>query len=243
LIVDFRHWCFGGLCDIAIRQRKDFAIYRRNRVHRHRRLDAFESLNERILIPWLCANSIENRTLSLFFYAGDRDEPAHIHVERDDMIAKYWLEPLRLQSSGGFSRLETWPNSENSNEKAKRVVGGLECVLPRLNRSTGCRKRNHHRGYLSVDKRRANNLCNLCSWYPRLLHASQKERKSWRLIGKGQGIHWEGVDEDVSVEGCWLASLPVKACVVCQLACSSEVPIKQAGRIVVRANVGRKELP
>ena len=26
--------------------------------------------------------------------------------ERDDMIAKYWLEPLRLQSSGGFSRLE-----------------------------------------------------------------------------------------------------------------------------------------
>jgi hypothetical protein len=54
----------------------------------------------------LCANSIENRTLSLLFYAGDRDEPAHIHVERDDMIAKYWLEPLRLQSSGGFSRLE-----------------------------------------------------------------------------------------------------------------------------------------
>ncbi len=41
-----------------------------------------------------------------FFYAGDRDEPAHTHVERDDMIAKYWLEPLRLQSSGGFSRLE-----------------------------------------------------------------------------------------------------------------------------------------
>ena len=39
------------------------------------------------------------------------------------------------------------------------------------------------------------------SWYPRLLHASQKERKSWRLIGKGHGIHWEGIDEDISVEG------------------------------------------
>lgn len=39
-----------------------------------------------------------------FFYAGDRDEPVHVHVERDDKIAKYWLEPIRLESSGGFDR-------------------------------------------------------------------------------------------------------------------------------------------
>lgn len=42
----------------------------------------------------------------LFFYAGDRDEPPHIHVEREDKIAKFWLDPVRLQSSGGFSRRE-----------------------------------------------------------------------------------------------------------------------------------------
>ncbi len=41
-----------------------------------------------------------------FFYAGDRDEPLHIHVERDDKIAKFWLDPIRLQSSGGFNRIE-----------------------------------------------------------------------------------------------------------------------------------------
>ena len=41
-----------------------------------------------------------------FFYAGDRDEPRHIHVECDDKIAKFWLEPIRLQSSGGFNRVE-----------------------------------------------------------------------------------------------------------------------------------------
>ncbi len=41
-----------------------------------------------------------------FFYAGDRDEPQHVHVERDDNIAKFWLDPIRLQSSGGFSRTE-----------------------------------------------------------------------------------------------------------------------------------------
>ncbi|HCX90315.1 MAG TPA: DUF4160 domain-containing protein [Deltaproteobacteria bacterium] len=41
-----------------------------------------------------------------FFYSGDRDEPPHVHIERDDKIAKVWLEPLRLYSSGGFSRIE-----------------------------------------------------------------------------------------------------------------------------------------
>jgi hypothetical protein len=38
------------------------------------------------------------------------------------------------------------------------------------------------------------------AWYPRLLHASKNERSNWRLIGKGRGIHWENVDEDISVE-------------------------------------------
>ena len=41
-----------------------------------------------------------------FFYSSDRDEPRHIHVERNEKVAKYWLDPIRLQSSGGFSRLE-----------------------------------------------------------------------------------------------------------------------------------------
>ena len=41
-----------------------------------------------------------------FFYAGDRNEPHHIHVERDDKIAKFWLNPTRLQQSGGFNRKE-----------------------------------------------------------------------------------------------------------------------------------------
>ena len=41
-----------------------------------------------------------------FFYAGDRGEPEHVHVERNDKIAKFWLNPVRLQSSGGFDRIE-----------------------------------------------------------------------------------------------------------------------------------------
>lgn len=38
----------------------------------------------------------------LFFYSGDREEPPHVHVEREDKIAKFWLNPVRVQDSGGF---------------------------------------------------------------------------------------------------------------------------------------------
>ena len=39
------------------------------------------------------------------------------------------------------------------------------------------------------------------AWYPRLVHATSAERRNWRLIGVGQGIHWPDLDEDISVEG------------------------------------------
>lgn len=39
------------------------------------------------------------------------------------------------------------------------------------------------------------------AWYPRLLYGRPEERRNWRLSGGGEGIHWEGLDEDVSVEG------------------------------------------
>ena len=36
-------------------------------------------------------------------------------------------------------------------------------------------------------------------WYPRLLNGTATERKRWRLIGDGEGIHWPALDEDISV--------------------------------------------
>src|SRR6266480_4383309 len=38
-------------------------------------------------------------------------------------------------------------------------------------------------------------------WYPRLNNGSDAERSKWRLIGRGEGIHWPDLDEDISVEG------------------------------------------
>jgi hypothetical protein len=38
-------------------------------------------------------------------------------------------------------------------------------------------------------------------WFPRLRDATSKQRNNWHLIGRGQGIHWPDLDEDISVAG------------------------------------------
>jgi hypothetical protein len=38
------------------------------------------------------------------------------------------------------------------------------------------------------------------AWFPRLAHGTPAERANWRFIGRGAGIHWPDLDEDISVE-------------------------------------------
>ncbi|HQW01691.1 MAG TPA: DUF2442 domain-containing protein [Saprospiraceae bacterium] len=38
-------------------------------------------------------------------------------------------------------------------------------------------------------------------WFPKLRNATDQQRNNWRFIGKGVGIHWEELDEDLSVRG------------------------------------------
>jgi hypothetical protein len=54
---------------------------------------------------------------------------------------------------------------------------------------------------LSVDLSDGRSISVPIAWFPRLLHSTEQERNNWRLIGKGQGIHWEDIDEDISIEG------------------------------------------
>jgi hypothetical protein len=49
---------------------------------------------------------LRNGPYRCFFYAGDREEPPHVHVERDVNVAKFWLDPVRLVGSGGFRSAE-----------------------------------------------------------------------------------------------------------------------------------------
>jgi hypothetical protein len=59
-----------------------------------------------------------------FFYSSDWQEPPHIHVERDDAKAKFWLSPVRLDRSSGFGGSEL-----------NRVQGLIEEHIGELRRS------------------------------------------------------------------------------------------------------------
>jgi len=51
---------------------------------------------------------------------------------------------------------------------------------------------------LLADGRR---ICVPLAWFPRLLRASSAQRAHFELLGDGQGIHWPGIDEDLSYSG------------------------------------------
>jgi hypothetical protein len=58
-----------------------------------------------------------------FFYSADQVEPPHVHVERDDGSAKFWLDPVRLDASKGFAASEL--------RRIERVVEENEALLLR----------------------------------------------------------------------------------------------------------------
>jgi hypothetical protein len=43
----------------------------------------------------------------LFFFSSDRGEPPHVHVARERKAAKFWLDPVRLESTHGFASTES----------------------------------------------------------------------------------------------------------------------------------------
>jgi hypothetical protein len=61
-----------------------------------------------------------------FFYSGDGEEPPHVHVERDDCQAKFWLDPVRVQRSHGSAANEI-------NKIERLVVDNQQHLLDRWN--------------------------------------------------------------------------------------------------------------
>jgi hypothetical protein len=58
----------------------------------------------------------------LFFYSGDAHEPPHVHVAREDGVAKFWLDPVRLAHSRGFRRAEVRTIGRLVGEHARELL-------------------------------------------------------------------------------------------------------------------------
>ncbi len=62
------------------------------------------------------------RSYRFFFVSLDRTEPPHIHVRRENMVAKFWLEPVALERAGGFSRVELTAVAKLVHEHRERFL-------------------------------------------------------------------------------------------------------------------------
>ena len=65
----------------------------------------------------------------LFFYSGDGDEPPHVHVVRDANTAKFWLGPVRLDSSGGFKPAEVRRIQRLIEEHREELLGSWDAYF------------------------------------------------------------------------------------------------------------------
>jgi hypothetical protein len=113
--------------------------------------------------------------------------------------AKFWLDPVRVQGSRGFNRAEI--------RRIERLVAD-NAALPRawheyfgVNLGEAiAQSLSVTDDALVVDLTDGRTITVPLVWFPRLLHGTPDERTNWRLIGNGGGIHWPGLDEDISVE-------------------------------------------
>ena len=133
-----------------------------------------------------------------FFYSLEGSEPPHIHVEHGDNVAKFWLDHVSVAVSRGF-------RSHQLNGIRLLVIENRVKFLEAWNAHSAVKP-----DATAVDVRVTDDSLHVVladgrevtvplAWSPRLADATSEQRKNWRLIGRGQGIHWPDVDEDISV--------------------------------------------
>ena len=60
-------------------------------------------------------------------------------------------------------------------------------------------------------------------WFPRLVNATDKQRKEWEFIGGGIGIHWEEIDEDISTASLLVPDRFMRLAITCMQPTASRV--------------------
>jgi hypothetical protein len=117
-----------------------------------------------------------------FFFSNEKNEPLHIHIEKAEKYAKFWIDPLFVAINYGFTSKELREISE--------IIDNNEIHI---------RDKWFSKDMLFVHLQDGREIGVPLLWFPRLRKASEEELNDWRLIGNGVGIHWESIDEDISI--------------------------------------------
>ena len=140
-------------------------------------------------------------TYRFIFYASDWGQPPHVHVQHEHRVGKFWLDPVRLETSGAFEPSET-RRIERSLERHQALL--LESWHEYFSRDVGVPEVERvtvTEDALTAELSDGRTITVPLDWYPRLAHGTPEERDNWELIGPGEGIRWPDLDEDISVEG------------------------------------------
>lgn len=135
-----------------------------------------------------------------FFYSFDCGEPKHVHVQRDKLLCKIWLEPIYLGKNDGFSPKDS-TSFGNLSKPIYREYWRLgmntvvNVVEPRLLNA----EITEDEIIAHLMDGRTISVPLIWSW--RLSEATEEQRQNFEILGDGQGIHWPDIDEDISVEG------------------------------------------
>jgi hypothetical protein len=126
-------------------------------------------------------------------------EPPHIHVAHAGRYAKFWLDPVSVADVRAFRGHEMTEIRHIVVEKPlfswrdgmSTLVEKAEALAVEVSFSSDA---------LSVTLSDGRVVSVPLVWFPRLADATTRARSDWELIGGGIGIHWEEIDEDISVE-------------------------------------------
>jgi hypothetical protein len=132
-----------------------------------------------------------------FFFSNEGTEPPHIHVERGDGYAKFWLEPVDLADAKDLKNQDL-KRARLSSTARPSWSDGVSISAPDQPRATDVEVID---GELVVHLEDGRTVHVPLEWFPKLRDASPNEIADWRLVGRGVGIHWPKLDEDLSVRG------------------------------------------
>ena len=79
-----------------------------------------------------------------FFFSSDRNEPPHVHVKRDDKIAKFWLTPVREAYNYGFKPVELKQVAAITTENEAVLLKAWHDYFKRGNGNGGGQERSGH---------------------------------------------------------------------------------------------------
>ena len=136
----------------------------------------------------------------IYWYSHEPGESPHVHVDRDEKSAKFWLRPVVLARNLA-SVPENWVRLGGSFRGTREAFSrrGMSTSEPKPGEKV--KDVRFSDDSLIVDLVDGRTISVPLAWYPRLLHATAEQRNHWQIAGGGFGIHWPDVDEDLSTEG------------------------------------------